>query len=368
MRRLLLLSLLLPLCLDGLPACQVPVFRFALERWPADPFRLLVAHDAELSDDFRGALHKLRSQVAADPPALNLTVEVLDLTELSEIERVSTPGLEFVGEGASLVLFPPASWRREEPVWTGKATRANLDLILDSPARRQCAAHLLAGESAVWLLVNSGDAERDENARRLLADSLREAMATLEIPEGVLRPEELATRAGMEDIDLDDVLRSKIPLKISFVIEEVDRGDPAEALFLDTLAGPAGARDPGPQLIPVFGRGRTPGPLPASLLSKEAILSICEYLCGSCSCQVKQGNPGYDLLFRTDWDGHLNPTVISAEQFLDVVTFGDSAPASSPSGSLPPLRGPRWWPVVLVTILSLLGSYLGYRVRRARFS
>ena len=323
---------------SGLLACQVPVFRFALERWPADNFRLLVASSGPVDKNLKSQLDDLQKSLETDTLPVNLELEVIDLTTLTEAQRISLPGFEHLGEEPSMVLIPPKSWQTDEPAWRGAATAENLARLLDSPARQRCADHILKGETAVWIVVECGDPEKNSRAKALLAAGLARASSLLEIPTGVVRREDL--NPSIENIDLDDVLRSDIPLKISFVTETISRQDPAEAIFLPILVEPEVLRSDEPLIVPVFGRGRTPGALPASELSVERLLGACEYLCGACSCQVKQGNPGYDLLLKTDWDGRLNSAVITADseivqKALDVVSFNPPETVP-PSHAAPP--------------------------------
>ncbi|MFC4990811.1 hypothetical protein [Rubritalea tangerina] len=58
-------------------------------------------------------------------------------------------------------------------------------------------------------------------------------------------------------------------------------------------------------LVPIFGRGRFLAPLPADKVSYDTLLNGCQYLCGACSCQVKEQNPGADLLIQEDWAKYL---------------------------------------------------------------
>jgi hypothetical protein len=73
------------------------------------------------------------------------------------------------------------------------------------------------------------------------------------------------------------------------------------------LAGPqsglAATREP--WLAVVFGRGRVLGAWPAKGFGDEQIEEVCLFLLGACSCQVKNLNPGWDLLLRVDWDEEL---------------------------------------------------------------
>ena len=42
-------------------ACQVPVFRFALERWTADKYEIVVIHDGPLTPEARSHIERLQS-------------------------------------------------------------------------------------------------------------------------------------------------------------------------------------------------------------------------------------------------------------------------------------------------------------------
>ena len=73
------------------------------------------------------------------------------------------------------------------------------------------------------------------------------------------------------------------------------------------LAGPRASDLPKGEawIVPVFGRGRALGAWPASLMDEEGFDEVCHFLTGACSCQVKQQNPGWDLIMNIDWDDRL---------------------------------------------------------------
>ena len=305
-------------------ACQVPVFRFALERWPADHFELLVTSRGPLKGELQEKLVELQKTLTADSNAINLRLQHVDLDTLTETQRISLPALDHAGEEPTLVLMPPESWKTGEPVWVGEATVGNVDRMLDSPLRQRCGEHLVKGVSAVWVLVECGDPEKDRKAREVLEAGVRQASAVLELPEGIIRREDL--NKDYTNIDPDNILRSGVPLSISFVTEVISRDDPAEVLFLPMLLEPEALALDEPLIAPVFGRGRTFGGMAASQATVERIVGASEYLCGACSCQVKEGNPGYDLLFRRNWDAILEVEEITADseiiqRNLEVVTF-----------------------------------------------
>ena len=57
----------------------------------------------------------------------------------------------------------------------------------------------------------------------------------------------------------------------------------------------------GPMLFPVFGRGRALPPAIGEEIRSEALEAMAGFLTGPCSCQVKEMNPGYDLLLAANW-------------------------------------------------------------------
>src|SRR5687768_11237982 len=61
-------------------ACNVPVFRFALERWRADAYRVTVFHKGPLTDAERELFRPLEEQ--QDHQLSNVLVRVVDVNEL----------------------------------------------------------------------------------------------------------------------------------------------------------------------------------------------------------------------------------------------------------------------------------------------
>lgn len=342
------------------PACQVPVFRYALERWQADVFRLQVAHREALPADFLALLETTNSELTGTNPVANLSIETLDVSKLSETEQLSVSGLDRITEWPAILVHPPESWAKAPP-FVLDATSESLQLILDSPARQTCIEHLLNGESAVWFLIESADADANEKAYKLLQAGLKAAEDSIEIPDGVIRPEDV--KGSDDNVDLDNVLRSSIPLKISFKIERIRRDDPAEKFFLQLLAGPAGFTADEPVVVPVFGRGRTPGPVAASTLNEGRIGQACSYLCGACSCQIKSGNPGYDLILRASWHEHLQDGLVVVEKALPPLR-GIGQPyqptpvvAAVADASAPQASSTAWW-IMGGILIAALGSGL----------
>ena len=70
-------------------ACQVPVFRYALERWRPDPYEVFVIHDGNLTNEqVKNLTYFEESLVGPNGPMVNLRMEAIDLSrENDSVER-----------------------------------------------------------------------------------------------------------------------------------------------------------------------------------------------------------------------------------------------------------------------------------------
>ncbi|MCH8194011.1 MAG: hypothetical protein IIA65_08330, partial [Planctomycetes bacterium] len=113
-----LVVLLIGLCL-ALPlyACSVPVFRYALERWPVDSYRLVIFHQGTLSDtqqDLQRYLEGFREIGYGRPP---LVLQSVDTAE-SIPEPLTTLWEQFREASLPLmVLLPPAMGGEDVVLW-----------------------------------------------------------------------------------------------------------------------------------------------------------------------------------------------------------------------------------------------------------
>ncbi|MGD0090604.1 MAG: hypothetical protein ABSE73_11855 [Planctomycetota bacterium] len=275
-------------------ACSIPVFRYALERWPAAPYGAIVFHRGKLEPAARALLEQLKGAASAQPAAnlecIEVDVEQPLPAELGELwKSLNNPALPFL-----VVRYPEG--RRESAIAFSSPLNADaLRGLLDSPARRELAKRLLGGESAVWLVLKSGSTAQDQAACKLLQDELKGLAQELKLPE--------------QDPDGDAMARpaADLPLRLSFSILSLSREDAAERAFVQMLLGTDKdlAAEKGVLAFPVFGRGRLLCALPEKQLTHETIAEVAEFVTGACSCQVKDLNPGTDLLLAADWEALL---------------------------------------------------------------
>ena len=279
-----LLASLLPALalLSGIAsACTVPVFRYALDRWPADPYRLEAPAgwmEGKAGAGLRQFLDENRTEL-----------EVLPLTEAGAPARLLMP--------------------EEGPVvWSGTLDE-NATTLLESPARRELARRILAGDSMIWVMVTSGNDGADRKLEGILKARLEYLQRVAAIPE-------------QDPTDPESTLGPGPELRVGFSFMKINRDDPEEQVFLRMLAGPQGEllEKEEPFGGVVYGRGRVLGAWPSSELDEEGIDEVSLFLLGACSCRVKFQNPGWDLGIALDWDEALLAAQMEWEQKGD----GDS--------------------------------------------
>lgn len=273
-------------------ACAVPVFRYALERWAADLFEVDVFYRGALTSAQQGAVSQLEDQSLINGGATNWEVVHCNLDDdLAE-------DLQAVGKAIGDVALPhvvlrrPGGRRGSAVVWSGPLSQATPDLWA-SPARSELIRRLATGDSVVWLVFRGTDDNGDLTVVEKLKAQLPTLAAEIPLPLGVGLP-------GSE-------LLTRLPLEVRFSMLEVDGQAPDEAMFRAVVAsGASELPDPTETLVvPVFGRGRAMTVLSAERLNEEVLAECCGFLCGACSCQVKQSNPGFDLLLAVNWDERL---------------------------------------------------------------
>jgi len=217
----------------------------------------------------------------------------------------------------------------EGSAWEGALNAENVETLLDSPVRRDLAQRLLGGDAVVWLLLEGGDERQDKAADQLVETELRKLEQTLVLPE---------------PSPLDPQVNPDLPLKIAFSMVRVARNDSAEGMLVNLLLNchPKLKEAGVPMLFPIFGRGRVIPPALGDQISAEAIQDMAEFLTGPCSCEIKELNPGYDLLLTANWNslaGYQEVMLpelplVGMSQFVAPATNEFTAPLDQPAVSV----------------------------------
>jgi hypothetical protein len=321
----------------------VPVFRYALERWRPSPYALHVFHRGPLTAAQQACVKKLEQASAT----ANIEVQVVDLGG-----PVSPPARKLWDRQPKDAVLPRlvVSAPDAAPVWSGGLDEKAVAELLDSPVRRQIVKHLAGGETAVWVLLRSGDRKADGAAVQLLERELARLGKEIHLPEQA------------ED---DPLRRTSLPLKVAFTVIAVDRAQAGEGPFVRMLLGTEPGLDEmtGPIVFPIFGRGRALCGLEGKGLTGKEMETVARFLCGACSCQVKEMNPGVDLLLSADWEDLLDLEREGPEQPAPKVPDGVPASGRHTAGSKP---APWWlWSATGagVVLVALSGAWVWRRSR-----
>lgn len=282
-------------------ACNIPVFRYALERWTPDVCEIILFTEKPLSTDEDAFVRSLERQSSLVGGPANSRVIRAELQAL-------TPELNSLWQSLQqspnrtppyVVIRSRYGKDRVANHWSGPLQDSLSVPLLDSPVRRELARRLQKGDAIVWLVLkptvaaDGKDSTATTAALNLLQEQCQALPGKLELPEGI----------GLQGSEL----YSEVPLLLQFSVLELSAADPQEQYLIRQLTGfqPA-AFDAGEALIvPVFGRGRALEVIPASRLDADLIEDLSRFLCSACSCQVKEQNPGFDLLISTPWNTEL---------------------------------------------------------------
>lgn len=296
-------------------ACSVPVFRYALEHWEADAYRVNAPAGAKLPENY-----------------------------------VVTTGTE-----PKIELRQPKSSRNEAVIWSAPFSEANVAVLVDSPARKQIAERLGNGESAVFVFLESGDATKDAAALKALEERLDYLGGVMNLPK-------------LDDQDIKNGLVS-IPgdgLRLAFAIVKVKRDDPAEAAFVAMLLASEedlrGFQNE-PMAFPIFGQGRALYALVGKGIRPETIDEAAQFLIGSCSCQVKEQNPGMDIAMAVDWKQLVKDQATPGQKLPELKDMADLLPSTvtiqqETPASESPLKSD--WKLVILAV-ALVGGLLVWK-------
>ncbi len=119
-------------------ACKVPVFRYALERWTADRYHGLLLYNEK--DHTASELAQLKEKVAvAQSLTANIELSLIDVSQLSEVERALVPGLSDSSSLPAIQLTYPDKLQKALPSFQTRWNDEAASSLLGSPLRRELA-------------------------------------------------------------------------------------------------------------------------------------------------------------------------------------------------------------------------------------
>lgn len=293
-----LASLWLVLSASWLWACQVPVFRYALERWTPERYPVVIVTGEPCSEQ-----EKLK-WLGDEAKRLNtlLQIQWKTVDQLDQPEQRAIWQKHGKDAGVVLVYYPQKSELRGRLASVRPLQAGCLSALLTSKSRQEIALRLSEGHSAVWVVLKSGDAEKDAAAVKTIETQLKLDQKWLKLPT----PEEMEIKA-------DVLSKVKVKLKLDFSVMSLDRDDVDETFLIDCLLNSESdlRNFSEPIAFPVFGRGLVLYALVGKGIHGDTVRAASTFICGPCSCQVKEQNPGFDLLLEHAWGEAVGGVLIS---------------------------------------------------------
>jgi len=305
---------LMPLLLPGwAEACSTPVYRYALYHWAPSPYRVFYVHRGGVAPEDEAVNKKITDLLDAGPALANVVLEVIDLDKQA-LEKLPEP-LQKVKDlplPQHLVFTP---WGAE--IFSGKLDEGAVDAMVESPVRAQVAKMLDGGQVAALVLLLGVDPAENERAEKVASELIAKAAAGNLLGEG---------GAETESSDPNEPAAPKLELGLI----KLGRTDPAETWLIRALTAVESDLNEKPladkpMLFGVYGQGRALPPFVGEGITSDNLIELVLFLTGACSCQVKDANPGMDLLIRWDWestaqkiaenDETLNPVVPDYAEF-----------------------------------------------------
>jgi hypothetical protein len=319
-------------------ACDVPVFRFALERWQPDTYKVMITGQYSEPE---------KDQLRQPLELINVEVEFLE------------------GEQPRVDLFTPGEHPKR--IFSHDAPQQAVAQIADSDIRKAVVDKILSGVSGVFVIVNSGNEAQDNQALIEVNHAIQNAEKQLTILSGVVH-------ADSEEKDLrdpDNNLRSTLDLKIDFDVIVMDRSNDVVITQMLLSVEDDLSDIESVMVFPLFGRGRVLPPFIGKGISRDNLMTPLREITAACSCTIKNQNPGSDIILQADWDARLKGNEVIIDKTLpELMGMGDlhqskSTPEQTPpvTAEKKPLRSeqpnlPLRWVIVGITGFIILGTFI----------
>ena len=311
-------------------ACDVPVFRYALERWPAFPYGVLVFHRGELPPAEKAVVDWLGKCASGEKLACNVMVRAVDVSGKMPPQIAAIWKTQAGAKLPWMVVLYPVRGPARGVAWAAPLTARNVAAAVDSPIRQEVIKRILDGESGVWVFLGCGDPAKDEPAAKLLATELKKLRGMLELPT----PASFGWGPPVEGAPTPPKLR------VAFSLIRLSRKDKAERAFVQMLLRTEEdlikEYSDQPMAFAIYGRGRALFALVGKGITAENIGGMCEFLVGRCTCDIRDWITGTDLLMAADWDARLEEQFAqTAPELPDAVAPATKAAATQPAATQP---------------------------------
>lgn len=325
--------------------------------WATAPYYVFYFHHGAVAPEDEPVHKLIRKLGEAEPPA-NLVLEVIDGSDKAQLEQypqVVVDAWHACDEGAGApvsVVF--TAWGAH--LFSGRLDEQSVRALVDSPARKQIGRLFDQGNAAVMLILTGPDAKVNARAEKAVQKLAADAAAgkfdfdqadpyglpevepqNAGQPQDALQPAEAhtpetgneaeavdtqvaaepaaATKAedspahadgeGAAEDAARDAAEEEDAVGFKLAVLKVARDDKAEQWLVRSLLAVEPDLDEFPEeamVFGIYGRGRALPPFIGKGINYDNLLECVYFLMGPCSCQIKDQNPGMDLLMCWDWE------------------------------------------------------------------
>lgn len=274
-------------------ACDTPVYRYALYNWSSSPYVLyrFRAEPAEsVEPDSPGDTAGEETGAAPAGPQRNFDEITVGQTDAAQLELVPEAALAAWREENSAVPLDVLLGPQQAVIFAGQIAEEEVEPIIDSPARQEIVRQLGAGQPCVLVVVTAGNATIDEAAVVAVDETIARGGA------GKIEPARLGSDPSAAPTEPPAVVLGRV------VISADDPRERWLVRMLERVERDLSEFDGQPMVFAVYGRGRAMEPYIGEGVTADNLSECVSFILGSCSCQVKDQNPGVDLLTNWDWE------------------------------------------------------------------
>jgi hypothetical protein len=266
---------------------------YALNRWPPAPYQAIIIKDGTLNSKEQAALTKLKNSAEFNGGNLNIIIRQFNSAKLSESSfAAAITDITRPVKDAQLYLFYPTVMEAKNHFWSGTLNTENVNKIINSPFRKKLADYLLRGNAGVFVILESDNDTTNNVTEVFLEKNLRKL-------------EKEAALTAQKPITKDDhaYKGTAIPAKITYKTIKLPQNSTDDILVSSfiNIAPELQKIKNQVMIFAVFGQGRALPPMIGKSITEENIKYISSFLTGECSCEVKDMNPGFDLLMNINW-------------------------------------------------------------------
>ncbi len=281
-------------CLGHLFGSSVPVYRYALERWPSEPYVVTIFYNGKINQQQKKVINYYEKFAGTQGV---ITLSAIDLSNRPLFGDALRFSQNYIKKKLPAVLVEyPIHSRIKVIVGIYPLNMNSAVQIMESPARRELARRLLNDDSAIFMQIDGIDPKENAKCERIVLKALKQMNVEFKLPH-----EELGEGATLDEESLK-YDTDKLNIKFSFL--RISKQSKADKIFIDILLNSEkGLKQiEGPLIFPVYGRARVLFAFSQDGINIENMKDAGAFLVKPCSHEAKDQNPGLDLLLPVSWD------------------------------------------------------------------